>query len=314
MLVGSHLATAVSGSTVAGEVANYDCGMPRRSRPPSSLSIELADGGILAAQTPVRSGQEVRIRAVRPIAEQYFDVCPICGNAATEEEHVPPRSVGGRVMTRTCLPCNNGLGSKVEADLVDWHDDAVTLPAFSGDAVQGRRRASRITVRATPDGRFVLLMDGDADPAVRDLLLSGQVDLTAFQPDPNRVRLALLKHSYLAACLLNGPLASPEADAVRADLIAARDAPNRRDVPLSEIALGLTILRSNEPLPINWPVVYCIAATAEGTEVHGVTLARTTFVSWSWEPVGETEIQQPVQASLTVGRPIEGVVREVCTK
>jgi HNH endonuclease len=288
--------------------------MPKRSRPGSSLTIELANGSTLTAQTPVRSGQAVRIRVVGPIAERYFDVCPICGNPDTEEEHVPPRSIGGRVMTRTCTPCNHGLGSRVEAELVDWHDDAVTLPAFSGDAVPGRRRASRIAVRATPNGEFVLLMDGDADPAVRDLLLSGRVDLTAFEPDRNRVRLGLLKHSFLAACLLNGLLVNPYADAVRRDLIAARDAPSRRDVPRSEIALGLTVLRSNELLPVNWPVAYCVAVTEDGAEVPGVTLARKTFVSWSWGPVGETEVPQPVQASLTVGTPIEGVVRDVSSK
>jgi hypothetical protein len=47
----------------------------------------------------------------------------------------------------------------------------------------------------------------------------------------------------------------------------------------------------------------------DGAEVHGVTLAGTTFVSWSWEPGIEAAVQEPVRASLTVGVPIDGVVR-----
>jgi HNH endonuclease len=283
----------------------------KRSRPPSSLSLELANGSILEARTPARSGRGLNIRVVGPIAERYFDACPICGDPATHDEHVPPRSIGGRVMTQTCGACNHGLGSKVEADLVDWHDDAVTLPAFSGDAVSGPRRASRIVCRATPDGEFVLLMDGGTDPAVRELLLSGKVDLTAYQPDLNRVRLGLLKQSFLAACLMQGVVEGPEADAVRGDLIAARDAPSRRQVPRSDLALGLTVLRSDDGPRLNRPVVYCIAEMEDGAEVHGVTLAGTTFVSWSWEPGIEAAVQEPVRASLTVGVHIDGVVRRV---
>jgi hypothetical protein len=249
---------------------------------------------------------------VAPIDERYFDVCPICGDPATHDEDVPPRSIGGRVMTRTCQPCNNGLGSRVEADLVDWYDDAVTLPAFSGDAVQGARRASRIFLRISPDGKPVPLMDESTDPAVRELLLSGDVDLTAYEPDHNRVRLALLKHAFLAACLAFGPLEGADADAVRADLIAARDAPSRQQVPRSAIALGLTVLRSSGGSRLEWPVVHCIADMKDGGEVPGVTLAGTTFVSWSSEAVAEAEAQQqPVRVSFRVGAPIDGVVREV---
>lgn len=273
------------------------------------MSIELADGSTLAMRTPRRAGDPLKIRIGGPIRERYFAACPICGAPATADEHVPPRSMGGRAMTRTCAPCNNDLGSKVEADLVDWHDDAITLPSFIGDAVPGHRRASRLTVRSTPDGSFVLLMDGDADPAIRDLLLSGQLDLTALEPDRNRVRLGLLKHAFLAAFLLGGPLEGPAADAVRADLLAARNARRRQDVPRSEIALGLTVLRSSEPLPVDWPLAHGVAVEEDGTEIKGVLLAHTTFVSWNWKPVQEIEDDRRVHVTLTVGKPLEGVVR-----
>jgi hypothetical protein len=82
-------------------------------------------------------------------------------------------------------------------------------------------------------------------------------------------------------------------------------------VPRSAIALGLTVLRW--PRLVEWPpLVYCIADMKDGAEVHGVTLAGTTFVSWSFEAVAEAEVQQqPVRVSFRVGAPIDGVVREV---
>lgn len=158
--------------------------MAKRPRPPRSLSVELADGRLLQAQTPARSGTPLRIRVVARIDARDFEACPICGDPATAGEHVPPLSIGGRVMTRTCGPCNNGLGSRIEADLVDWHDDAVTLPAFRGNAVQGARRASRILHRATPNGDLVLLMDESADPAVRELLLKATSTSAPTPPTP----------------------------------------------------------------------------------------------------------------------------------
>lgn len=126
------------------------------------------------------------------------------------------------------------------------------------------------------------------------------------------MRLALLKHSFLAACLVPGRLAGEGADAVRRDLIAARDATSRHDVPRSVIALGLTVLRSDNGPRLDWPVVHCVAELEDGTEVEGVTLAGTTFVSWSSDPVVEApEATQQVQATLTVGAPVGGIVRSV---
>lgn len=50
-----------------------------------------------------------------------FDACPICGDpTATEDEHVPPGGIGGKMMTWTCKRCNNNFSSKVEVDLLDW--------------------------------------------------------------------------------------------------------------------------------------------------------------------------------------------------
>jgi hypothetical protein len=65
-------------------------------------------------------------------------------------------------------------------------------------------------------------MNGRYDPAIVDMLKSGQVDLAGLLPDRNRYHLALLKHAYLAACMKFGVLQGDAADEIRRDLIAAR--------------------------------------------------------------------------------------------
>lgn len=193
-------------------------------------------------------------------------------------------------MTRTCGPCNHRLGSHVEADLADWYDNALTLPRFASSGVQGDRKSSRILWRETPEGEFVLLMNGRYDPAIIDMLKSGQVDLAGLLPDRNRYRLALLKHAYLAACMKFGVLQGAAADEVRQDLMAARDAAGRMDVPQSRLALGLTVLRRYRPCrpgdaPVAWAVAHVPAAPCDG-----VLLAGRVIVSWS---ARASDVQQP---------------------
>jgi len=212
-------------------------------------------------------------------------------------------------MTRTCGPCNNRLGSLVEGDLVDWHDRALNLPRFSGEAVPGSRRSSRILYRITPEGEPVLLLDGEADQAVNELLLGGTVNLASYFPDFNRVRIGLLKHAFLAACLYFGTLGH-EADGVRQDLIAARDTGSRDAVPRSDLALRLTVLRAAQGPVLNWPVVHCVAKTENG-DVQGVMLAGTTFVSWESDPRPRSQEAQPIRTTITVDGPLDGVVRTV---
>ncbi|BCB83686.1 HNH endonuclease [Phytohabitans suffuscus] len=77
---------------------------------------------------PEPAGEPVEVTLVEEIQWRPFESCPICGAPATDDEDVPPRSIGGKVMTRTCGPCNNRLGSHLEADLADWLDNALTLP------------------------------------------------------------------------------------------------------------------------------------------------------------------------------------------
>lgn len=278
-----------------------------------SLELDLPDGRSLEVTArSALNGRPFQIHPIARIEARCFDMCPICGAPATDDEDVPPASIGGRVMTRTCQPCNNGLGSRVEADLADWHDGALTLTRFMAEGVPGRRRSSRLLYRTTPNGEFVLIPDGGVDPGVIEMLESGQVDLSACLPDLNRSRIGLMKHAFLAACLRFGELEGPGPDAVRADLLAARDAGSRAAVPRSDLALGLTVLRSSGGPELDWPVVHAVADIEDQEDpCHGVVLGGTTFVSWSSEPDDAPYDVAPVLLTLTVGDRVGGVIAAV---
>ena len=273
------------------------------------MSIGLADGRVLdIARQPVASGGPVEVTVIEEIQGRLFHSCPICGDPATDDEHVPPASLGGKIMTRTCGPCNHRLGSHVEADLADWYENALTLPRFGSSGIRGDRKSGRILWRTTAEGEFVLFMNGRYDPAIVDMLKSGQVDLAGLLPDRNRYHLALLKHAYLAACMKFGVLQGDAADEIRRDLIAARDAASRRAVPESRLALGLTVLRRDQPSsPVTAPVVIAVAHEPAGP-CHGVLLAGRVFVSWSSRPfdVHEPAASRQLRATLQVGGRLDG--------
>lgn len=152
------------------------------------MSIELDGGRVLEVAIEPEVGETVEITMIDEIQARSFESCPICGAPATDDEHVPPESIGGKIMTCTCSPCNNGLGRNIEADLADWYDNALTLPKFESPSVRGGRNSSRILWRTTPAGEFVLVIDRGHDPAIIDMLKSGQVDLSGLLPDRNRYR------------------------------------------------------------------------------------------------------------------------------
>jgi hypothetical protein len=273
------------------------------------MSIGLADGRVLdIASQAMASGGPVEVTVIEEIQGRLFHSCPICRDPATDDEHVPPASLGGKIMTRTCGPCNHRLGSHVEADLADWYENALTLPRFGSSGIRGDRKSGRILWRTTPAGEFVLLMNGRYDPAIIDMLKSGQVDLAGLLPDRNRYHLALLKHAYLAACMKFGVLQGDAADEIRRDLNAARDAASRQAVPESRLALGLTVLRRHQPSsPVTAPVVTAVAHEPTGP-CHGVLLAGRVFVSWSSRPVDvhEPAASRQLRATLQVGGRLDG--------
>ncbi|WP_155370632.1 hypothetical protein [Catellatospora vulcania] len=227
------------------------------------------------------SSTQATVTVLDVLEPRMFDRCPICGDPATSDEHVPAQSLHGHVMTRTCEPCNNGLGSRVEPALLDWYDNAISLSKLSGGSVPGQRHAGRLLLRYLPDGEYVLLQDGPYDPAIAEILRSGEVDLKGALPNDDHVRLALLKNAYLAACLTFGIWEGEYADEIRADLKAARDAGSRQEIPRSRLARGLTFFRLCGPPPVNAPAVAVARADDPAGPIPGVVLAGRIFVSWT---------------------------------
>lgn len=299
----------MAGPSIAGTNVTLSYVPKRRSL--ESWSIAFPDGqSIGPIKRPEDAGEGVSISPIEVIQPHIFKDCPICGAPATSREHVPPESIGGKVMTRTCEPCNHRLASQVEADLADWMDSAIRVPRFRSAAVAGSRKVSRIVIRTAPGGEVILLPQGRVDQGIIDMLRSGALSLAGVLPEPRRYRLALLKHAYLAACLKFPSLVDNEIAAqVRHDLIAARDADGRDNVPASALAMGLTVLRRNEAATVP-PVVLAIAHLTDGP-CEGVLLAGRVFVSWT-----STLTEQPagtprqVNLRLAVGGEIRGAITE----
>src|SRR5258705_11211116 len=117
------------------------------------MSVERAAGSVLDVGIDQgTTAESADVTLVQEIRERRFESCPICGEPATTDEHVPPASMGGRIMTRTCGPCNGRLGSHVEADLADWYNQAVASSRFGSATIPGQRRSGRILWRRTPAG------------------------------------------------------------------------------------------------------------------------------------------------------------------
>ncbi|CCH69754.1 hypothetical protein BN10_300095 [Phycicoccus elongatus Lp2] len=102
------------------------------------LDLEHAGGKLISArghQPPAGDGARTAT-GVCAIERGQFPYCPICLREdvpADTMEHVPPTAFGGTVMANTCADCNNRLGSRTEAALQDWYDDAIRAH-FTSDA------------------------------------------------------------------------------------------------------------------------------------------------------------------------------------
>lgn len=259
---------------------------------------------------PYDPGETVGLTVIEPIRRRVFESCPICGDPATSEEHVPPERIGGKKLTLTCEPCNNRLGSYVEPDLIDWFEGAITRPLLRSAAVQGPRKEKRLLVRNTPNGAPVLVVEGRAHPDLPAMLASGEIALDAPLPNWGRCMTALLKHAYLAACLVYGRLEGEVADEIRRDLVAARDAKSRQDVQVSKLAMGLTVCRTYDP-STDEPAIRATLHEPAG-DVEGVLLVGRIFVSWSSAVAEETpDVDQRLSTTLQVGAPIRGTVASV---
>jgi hypothetical protein len=229
---------------------------------------------------PADGASTVRFTVIREIEAHRFDRCPVClAPAPGSAEHVPSAALGGQARTWTCEPCNNGLG-RIEAELIDWRDDALRHTRATADALLGARKLPRLLRRRTPDGQFVLIVDGPMHPDAEPMLKGHEFSLQFTPPDPNRYKLAALKHAYLAACLdLRAIPKTPSADLIRHDLRAARDATSRAGVPVSEYALSMPLMRTHEQ-PGRPSITLGIVRRPDGLAEIWIALAGTIAVPW----------------------------------
>jgi hypothetical protein len=248
-----------------------------------SLTAQRRDGAeFVIGRLGASEQQVVELEIVARAAPMTFDSCPICLEPdPTSKEHVPPAAVGGSVMTRTCHRCNSRSGSVLESALVDWWEDAVGSASMSHKDVPGARRTSRVLLRQKDTGEPVLVLSR-VDPAIAGRLGSGgEFSMTFAAPDPHRYRLAALKSSYLAACLLLRTIPdTPEARAVRAELMASRDIPRRARPEIGDRCGGLRVEKSQGPA-VPGEVLLVQTRPTEGTPSRvAISLARTLLISW----------------------------------
>ena len=169
-----------------------------------------------------RGHEQTRAVVVQPFE---FPYCPICFSDDLTDEHVPMQALGGTKATKTCKSCNNILGSVAEEELRRVFHAEVTVSAEvpGSTAVRGPRTASAYLRRAP--GRDPVFFIESAPREFADVLTAPGPKVTSYSlRDPFLAEVALLKYSYLSACMwLQVCPRSRSADAVRAVLVAARD-------------------------------------------------------------------------------------------
>lgn len=261
--------------------------------PIHSLEIEHADGGKMNVERFIPTGYtSASYLQVAEAKFTAFEQCPICLSPnPRSREHVPPKGLGGVVLTLTCARCNNQFGSTLEADLQDWFDDAVHV-RFQSDHIRGARRAPRLLVRQTPEGKPVFMLDrGTVDPAIAQMLAAGAFELVPIEPDARRYKLAALKSAYLAACLFLGIVPdSPRATKVRELLLSVRDQPRDAPVPQDPLIDEIKIGRSYRPA--DGRVVLCLDPTTAGRGWF-ISMAGTFATPWPLEPLSIGESDDP---------------------
>lgn len=250
-------------------------------------SFETPDGTTHHIREPhLATGDQFDAELIAIAQPMEFDRCPIClAPNPTDREHVPPASIGGRIMTLTCKRCNNLAGTRLEAAFDDWFHDRIRT-RFSHPAFPGQRHGPRMRLLETTDGQTLFTPEGNGgDPAVNEMFeRDGDVTVHPIGPDQNRALLAALKSSYLAACLIVRSIPDTlEAVAMRRAILAGIAVPRRRPVPMDHVAPDLWFAR----LPgtgVRGEVALA-HATFEGHDEPRFTIsfARKFLVSW---PIG----------------------------
>ncbi|WP_166792702.1 HNH endonuclease [Cryobacterium algoricola] len=229
-----------------------------------------------------------------------FGECPICLETTPgTREHVPPQSIGGNVMTRTCEPCNSKFGSLYEPHLQTWYNGSTGHIRISSGDVLGRRHGGEYLVRETVDGKPVLFSTGYVDPSFQQMLLKGKFEITYPLFDDVAFRLAAIKTAYLAACLfLKMVPRTDNADALRAELVAARDHPGDGVFALSPFLESIRVRRTAAN-PVPGEIAFVQMLHADDSITYAISFNRVFSVDWPLDPILLVPPGQPDNLSET---------------
>jgi hypothetical protein len=215
-----------------GEVVSATPFTKRAGAPLAVLDLRSTDGTQRRRATQQQPAPDAEKITLTPIAElQYYDFgeCPICRPSdADSREHVPNDALGGQVRTMTCARCNNELGTKVEPHLDAYCTGRFQYVRFTTAGLRRKRSVPHVDMLRTDDGQFTLMarLDPESDTA---LAQAKEFRLEFQQREMSRVKVAVLKHAYLAACLaLRQNPEGMHADEIRQVLVATRDLNPRR--------------------------------------------------------------------------------------
>lgn len=193
--------------------------------PPLGVDVP-TPGGTEEARHPGFHRDGRRVSSGWGVERHDFAVCPIClSPGQLTLEHVPMKSLGGKVMTTTCKDCNNKLGAKAEEALRGLIAGEVTLEATSpnADGPRGVRRATA-AIRQVPFAPPTFHVTSGDSKLLEAVRAGVPMELRYHLLDRYPAGVAILKYAYLAACIwLEEIPQSGQAVAFREALVAARD-------------------------------------------------------------------------------------------
>jgi hypothetical protein len=259
------------------------------------VAMEMEDGTVFEAGMPTPEGVEATGRLL-PVNVEYLDFgeCPICLEPnPSSREHVPPHSIGGNVKMLTCERCNNEFGSRFEPHLQGWYEHSLGRVRIAGGDVPGRRKGGEYIIRVTPEGQPVLFQVGQSDPNFDRMIQSGKIEFTIPVFNDKAFRLAALKSAYLAACLMLKEVPRTErAEAIRAELMAARDRPRDDAFDLTPLAQSIHVSRTAaDPEPGEIALVHM--THGDGAATYAIGFNRVFAVDWPLDPFNLVRVETP---------------------
>lgn len=258
---------------------------------PKVNHISFADqGGQEVAGSVVSEGTGAgRASFLYAIPPNSYETCPICLDATADSaEHVPPRAFGGAPATTTCQACNNTFGSRTEASMQDWFDQALQVRLYT-KGVRAPVGQGRTLLLRNADGPNLLLPDGKSDPLVGALEHLQNHDRDDLEMEvrtwsPSEVRVGMLKSAFLAASLaLGGVPDVPSAHEIRGELAAVRSTRRRRDLVAGPRARALRFHRCRPETEAGPPLA--VYATEGEPSRYLISLGPAILVDWPFPEI-----------------------------